>query len=92
MSEYYEQDNMHYKAVALLNCSLLYTNLIANKYSSNFDGKKFYNIKRIPNKNIFDVIKWRLNSTAVEWPKSIEDPTSLYQKIKTYPKTTWPIL
>jgi L-ascorbate metabolism protein UlaG (beta-lactamase superfamily) len=74
------------KILNLLTCTLVYTNLIASNYNSKHDGTQFYNIKKIPNKNFFDVIKWRLNSTAIAWPKSIEDPKFPPPEAKNIPK------
>ena len=43
--------------------------------SNHFDGKRFFMPQNpLPDKNIFDVLKWRLTSTRATWPTTLPTP------------------
>jgi predicted metal-dependent RNase len=43
------------------------------KVSDHFDGKKFYNLTSTHNESLYTVIKWKLTSKRIKWPKWIHD-------------------
>jgi L-ascorbate metabolism protein UlaG (beta-lactamase superfamily) len=62
--------------LSLLLSSLLMLSGCTNYYqgppSHHFDGKRFFMPNTpLPDKNLFDVMQWRLTSKRAEWPKSV---------------------
>lgn len=67
------------KPLMLLNLFFLSSGVLSKTYplSDHYDGEKFFNPHNHQLKGVWDIIKWRFTSSAIEWPENVP--------VKNYP-------